>query len=150
MDERLDEVMRIMDAAFDAAFGEAWNRQQVSDALTTPNTHLLVAPSQTAGEGDGFLLSRAAPGEEELLLLAVRPECRRRGVASRLLEEFKKAAEARGAERLFLEVRVNNPAQDFYRLHGFQQIGRRRDYYRQPNGERLDAITFGFNFPPSG
>ena len=150
MEEQLDQIMAVMEEAFDPFWGEAWNRRQVRDALTTPNTHCLLAHDAASAEGDkplatGFLLSRAAPGEEEILLLAIRPEHRRSGVASRLVEAFKTDAARRGAERIFLEVRENNPAIAFYRLHQFSPVGRRRDYYRQKDGTRLDAITFAFN-----
>lgn len=150
MDERIDLIMDIMEAAFDQRWGEAWNRHQVCDALSTPNTHCLltgaVAGPLPAGQAAaGFLLSRAAPGEEEILLLAVRPDQRRRGVASRLIAGFKEAAAKRGAERLFLEMRENNQADTFYRAHQFVPVGRRRAYYRQIDGTYLDAITFAHN-----
>ena len=152
MDEQLDQIMAVMEESFDPRWGEAWNRRQVRDALATPNTHCLLAHDDAGADGDsqalsatGFLLSRAAPGEEEILLLAVCPGRRRSGVASRLVEAFKAEAAARGAERIFLEVRENNPAIAFYRLQHFNPVGRRRDYYRQNDGTRLDAITFAFN-----
>lgn len=150
MEDRLDRIMAVMEAAFDPAYGEAWNRRQLQDALATPNTHCLLAgpggrPWVEGKPAAGFLLSRAAPGDEEILLLAVRPEQRRRGVASRLVTAFKQAAELRGAERLFLEMRVNNPAEAFYRAHDFVPVGRRRNYYRQSDGSYLDAITFAYN-----
>lgn len=150
MEEQLDQIMAVMEDAFDPQWGEAWNRRQVRDALTTPNTHCLLACDDSdagvrSGPAIGFLLSRAAPGEEEILLLAVQPQQRRAGVASRLVATFKAEAAARGAERIFLEVRENNPAIAFYRLNGFNPIGRRPQYYRQIDGTRLDAITFAYN-----
>lgn len=150
MERRLDAIMEIMDTAFDPMFGEAWNRSQLADAMRTRGTHCLLATEdECLSTGDlhhdpasGFLLSRAAPGEEEILLLGVRPEHRRRGVASRLIAEFKREAAARGAERLFLEMRANNPAASFYSGHDFVPIGKRRNYYRQNDGTYLDAITY--------
>jgi ribosomal-protein-alanine N-acetyltransferase len=42
---------------------------------------------------------------------------------------------------MLLEVRPGNLAgQEFYRRHGFVEIGRRRDYYPAPEG-REDAIV---------
>ncbi len=150
MEERLDLVMAVMETAFDPQWGEAWNRRQVRDALTTPNTHCQLAYATSEVEQNvppaaGFLLSRAAPGDEEILLLAVRPEYRRQGIAGRLVADFKHQARLRGAERLFLEMRVNNPAIAFYEAHCFVSVGRRRDYYRQADGSYLDAITFAYN-----
>lgn len=147
MIDDLDRIMAVMEAAFDPAFGEAWTRPQVEDALILPNTHYLLAgpdgraPVQGA-EAAGFVLSRGAADEEELLLLAVHPRHRGRGIGSALLERFITEAGARGAVRLFLEMREGNPAEWLYRRHGFANIGRRRAYYRRGSGAPLDAITF--------
>lgn len=144
----LDAIMRVMGAAFDPAYGEAWNRRQVSDALAMPNTHHILAgadggydppPQETAG----FVLSRAAGHEEELLLIAVSPDARGRGVGSALLSRFIADAQERGASRLFLEMREGNEAERLYRNFGFTVIGRRRNYYRSGTSDPIDAITYG-------
>jgi ribosomal-protein-alanine N-acetyltransferase len=147
MTDDLDRIMAVMEAAFDPAFGEAWTRRQVGDALVLPNTFYLLAGADGAAPGDGeeatgFVLSRGAADEEELLLIAVDPRHRGRGIGARLLERFVAAARARGAERLFLEMREGNPAESLYRRHGFAQVGRRRAYYRRGTSAPLDAITF--------
>lgn len=147
MNDDLDRIMAVMDAAFDPHWGEAWTRNQVADSLAMPNMHysLIAAdgvPPSDGGAAAGFTLGRAAPGEEELLLIAVEPAHRGRGLGVRLLERFAADARARGAERVFLEMRSNNPAQSLYRTLGFEPIGKRREYYRQPDGNRVDAITF--------
>jgi ribosomal-protein-alanine N-acetyltransferase len=147
MTDDLDRIMAVMEAAFDPAWGEAWTRAQVSDALVLPHTYYLLAgPDGHAWrEGEpaaGFFLSRGAAGEEELLLIAVDPHHRGRGVGAVLLERFVAAARARGAERLFLEMREGNPAESLYRRHGFESMGRRRAYYRRGTASPLDAITF--------
>ena len=147
MTDDLDRISAIMEAAFDPAYGEAWTRQQVEDALVLPNTHyLLVGPDgRPPGEGEaaaGFVLSRGAADEEELLLIAVVPRHRGRGIGSALLERFITEARVRGAVRLFLEMRDGNPAESLYRRHGFASVGRRRAYYRRGTGAALDAITF--------
>lgn len=147
MNDDLDRIMAVMDTAFDPAWGEAWTRRQLADSLAFPNTHytLVAAHGGAPREGEpaaGFALVRAAPGEEELLLVAVDPAHRRRGLGARLLEDFAAQARARGAERIFLEMRANNPAESLYRALGWKPIGRRRDYYLRPDGSRVDAITF--------
>ncbi len=147
MTDDLDRIMAVMEAAFDPAFGEAWTRQQVEDALLLPNTHYLLAESSgrpLIGEQEaaGFVLSRGAADEEELLLIAVVPYLRGRGIGSALLARFLFEARSRGAVRLFLEMREGNPAESLYRRHGFASVGRRRAYYRRGKGAPLDAITF--------
>ena len=147
MIDDLDRIMAVMEAAFDPAFGEAWTRQQVEDALTLPNTHYLLAgpdgraPTHDA-ETAGFVLSRGAADEEELLLLAVDPRHQGRGIGTALLKRFIAESGGRGAARLFLEMREGNPAESLYRRHGFAVVGRRRAYYRRGTGAPLDAITF--------
>jgi ribosomal-protein-alanine N-acetyltransferase len=143
----VDLIMDVMELAFDPAYGEAWNRRQVSDALVMPNSHYLLLgpdlePPADRAEAAGFLLSRQALDEEELLLVAVRPEFRRRGVASALIERFVAAARRRGVKRLFLEMRDGNPAAELYFRQQFVPVGRRRGYYNRGRIRGIDAITF--------
>ena len=147
MIDDLDRIMAVMEAAFDPAHGEAWNRGQVGDALVMPNTHYLLAGAdggalQFGNEATGFALSRGAADEEELLLIAVRPDHRGRGIGTALLQRFIAQARERGAARVFLEMREGNPAESLYRRHGFASVGRRRHYYGRGSGTPLDAITF--------
>jgi ribosomal-protein-alanine N-acetyltransferase len=148
----LDRIMAVMEAGFDPAYGEAWNRRQVADALTLASTHALVVDSEgnPIAEGDasarppaGFVLSRHVLDEEELLLIAVAPDCRRRGIGAILIDQLFAAARTRGITRIYLEMRRGNPALSLYQRLGFEPIGERPNYYRMANGERIDAITFG-------
>lgn len=146
-DDLLDNIMEVMDAAFDHAFGEAWTRSQVLGSLASPYTHcgLVDAQGQPLGGQNmaaGFYMSRNAFDEEELLLLAVHPDARRRGLAMRLLEDLASRARQRGVAAIFLEMREGNPAELLYKNSGFVPVGRRRDYYNGPDGRRMDAITF--------
>jgi ribosomal-protein-alanine N-acetyltransferase len=152
MTDDLDKIMAVMQAAFDPAFGEAWSRRQVSEALVMPNTHYLLVGNDGQPVSDdepaaGFTLSRGALDEEELLLIAVHPDRRGIGIGSALIERFIAAAQARGVTRLFLEMREGNRAEGLYRRHGFSSVGRRRDYYRRGSGRPLDAITFALDLP---
>jgi ribosomal protein S18 acetylase RimI-like enzyme len=78
----------------------------------------------------GFIAFRqTGDGEAEILNLAVVPDSRRQGVATRLVEEV--VAGHPGA--LFLEVRsCNTAACNFYQKLGFTQVGLRRGYYQSP------------------
>ena len=143
----LDHLMAVMEAAFDPHWREAWTRGQVENSLAMPHTYALIAdPEGNIPSGDnraaGFILARRAPGEEELLLIAVAPEFRSNGIGRLLIERFAPNARAAGAERVFLEMRANNPAERLYRSCGFEPIGRRPNYYRTADGTPLDAITF--------
>lgn len=137
--ERLDEVMTIMSDAFDPAFGEAWTQSQCSGILIMPGVWMTLATQD--GISAGFSIARITADEAELLLLGVRRAARRRGVGGALLGRFRAAARARGARRVFLEMRSGNDAGWMYSAAGFEQVGRRRDYYRGTCGETFDALT---------
>ena len=70
--------------------------------------------------------------------VAVLPECRRCGVADALVGNCIARGRAMGLAFLTLEVRAGNaPAIALYRKHGFEEVGRRKNYYEKP---REDAI----------
>ena len=142
----LDALMAVMESGFDPYWREAWTRVQVRDSLEMPSTFLLLFDREgrgwREGEAAGFVLSRQALDEEELLLISVRPEERGRGLGRGLLEGYIDAAARRGVRRIFLEMRANNPASSLYRKAGFTPIGTRPRYYRTVDGQAIDAITF--------
>jgi ribosomal-protein-alanine N-acetyltransferase len=85
--------------------------------------------AEEAGRIIGFLVTRrAAPGESEILNLAVHPSCRRRGIARALLYDVLGLA-----GEWFLEVRESNLAAiELYQSLGFKAVGRRPAYYTEP------------------
>lgn len=135
-----DAVDRVMTAAFDPRFGEAWTRSQCIGILAMPGVWLTLA--RTGDETVGFALSRAILDEAELLLIAVDPARRRSGVGAALLRSVIAESRGRGVARLHLEVRANNPAIALYAGHGFAPAGVRRAYYRSKAGETFDAHTY--------
>jgi ribosomal-protein-alanine N-acetyltransferase len=88
----------------------------------------------------GFLVFReTAPGEQEILSLAVEPAARGRGVARRLLKSV--LAPRQGA--WFLEVRETNlGAIHLYETMGFRQTSKRNGYYHNPSES---GIVMQFN-----
>ncbi len=78
--------------------------------------------------GYGGLL--VAPDSAHITNIAVDPDCRRQGIASRLLLALARDAVTRGSPALTLEVRVGNEgAQALYRRFGFAPAGMRKRYY---------------------
>lgn len=153
--DHIDHMMTIMADAFDPHWGEAWTRRQLSDSLVLPTIfYRLIGEDGVAvpsGPGvhatdefvpAGFILTRHVSGEEELLLIAVHPAHRGRGLGRELMKRFEVDARNRGAVHLFLEMRINNPAEKLYRACGYLPVGKRRDYYRLKDGSSLDAVTF--------
>ena len=147
----IDRVMAVMAAAFDPVHGEAWTRGQVESALLLGSCRtLLIAPDgHDPVEGQaaaGFALLRTTLDEEELLLFAIDPKWRRRGLGSRLLSKAIAGARAAGMKRMLLEMRRGNEAENLYRKAGFEAVGIRKNYYRSGLGSRVDAITFSCDF----
>jgi ribosomal-protein-alanine N-acetyltransferase len=100
-----------------------------------------------AAEGDegliGYLVCSRYADVWHLMNVAVTPEWRRQGVASRLLESL--FDEARPDARYTLEVRTSNRgAIAMYRRFGFRPAGHRRRYYHD-NGE--DALVMWLESP---
>ena len=132
-------VMDVMEAAFDPAYGEAWSAAQLLTLFGLPSARVCLAR-----DGDrpcGFSASRVAGPESELLLLAVNPLWRGRGVGRRLIDDWQAWAAREGAEDYFLEMRADNSAVHLYRDAGFAECGRRPAYYRGGDGVVRDAIT---------
>jgi [ribosomal protein S18]-alanine N-acetyltransferase len=147
MQDDLDRIMNVMECAFAPEYGEAWNRRQVSDSLALgTNRYCLITPEGSFRPIDdqataGFTLSRGLFDEEELLLFAIAPSYRGRGLGRKLLCHCIDQARARGVRRMFLEMRKDNPAGMLYASEGFRIVGVRPQYYRLSGGERLDAIS---------
>jgi ribosomal-protein-alanine N-acetyltransferase len=139
--EQIDDVMKVMDAAFGDKFGEAWTRSQLSGILPMSGVFLTLALDCAHESIVGFSLVRMVADEAELLLIAVLPGDQRRGVGTLLLDHFVERAREDGVARVHLEVRDGNPAIAMYRAAGFSPVGRRRNYYHATNGQRYDAIT---------
>jgi [ribosomal protein S18]-alanine N-acetyltransferase len=144
--EDLDSVMEIMEAAFGTRFGEAWTRSQCAGILPMTGVSLMLARDPDGGTPVGFSLCRSVADESELLLLAVAPDHRRRGIGRGLLQNFLQQARTDGATRVHLEVRDGNPAVQMYRTAGFAPVGRRRNYYHTTDGRQFDALTFALEF----
>jgi ribosomal-protein-alanine N-acetyltransferase len=76
--------------------------------------------------------------------IAVRPECRKQGIAGKLLQVFLDFAEANCLAFLTLEVRASNyDAIALYGTRGFRSVGRRKNYYEHP---KEDAIIMTLEF----
>ncbi len=136
--------MRVMESAFPKTYGEGWNQHQCRSMLSMPSAKLLIARREDTV--CGFVISRQAADEEELLMIAVSPECRSQGVGYLLLEHMLLNARADQVSAVFLEMRADNPAARLYAKFGFREIGLREAYYTGPNSEKYDAITYKAKF----
>ena len=147
MMDDVDRIMRVMEAAFDPVFGEAWTRGQVENALLMGNCRVILVNAHGERPADvepaaGFSLLRSVAGEDELLLFAVDPRYRRRGLGGAMLKLLFQDCHNRDVKKIHLEMRRDNPAERLYRAHGFSPVGIRPNYYQTSEGQRIDAISF--------
>lgn len=111
-----------------ASFQRGWGEDEFHRLLLDRN---VVCHRATAGRSlIGFILSRLAAGEAEILSVAIAPSWRGRGFARPLLDLHLRRLAGLGARTVFLEVgETNVPAGRLYRRAGFYEVGRRQSYY---------------------
>ncbi|MBO5907957.1 MAG: ribosomal protein S18-alanine N-acetyltransferase [Clostridia bacterium] len=94
------------------------------------------------GEVIAYVIGRMIAPEGEIYRIATHPSKRGRGIGYRLLSYMTKTERARGLECVFLEVRSKNaPAISLYTSFGFEKIGERKNYYKNPDD---DAIIMAY------
>jgi [ribosomal protein S18]-alanine N-acetyltransferase len=90
----------------------------------------------------GFIISRMAGDESEILSVAVAASAQGRGLAGRLLHLHLRRLAGLSVRRVFLEVGENNePAVRLYDRAGFQQVSRREGYYQHEAGRQTGALV---------
>jgi ribosomal-protein-alanine N-acetyltransferase len=90
----------------------------------------------------GFILSRLAGGEAEILSVAVASARRGRGLARALLNLHLRRLAGLGTNAVFLEVDEDNePARRLYQRAGFREVGRRPGYYQQGRDHAATALV---------
>jgi ribosomal-protein-alanine N-acetyltransferase len=137
--EHLDEAAELERICFSTP----WSRAMLAEELENDCSSLLAAVDDT-GRWRATRASRWCWTRGISLNVAVRPECRRNGIAEKLLRVFLDFAQAHALAFLSLEVRASNhPAILLYSKLGFRGEGRRRNYYEHP---REDAIIMTREF----
>ena len=117
-------------------FSDPWSVHSVQSELNNPLSLWLVAV-----EGEkvvGYVGSQTVLGETDMMNIAVHPQYRQCGIARMLIETLVSALKERESHCLTLEVRASNvPAISLYAKLGFVEVGRRRNYYRNPKEDAL-------------
>ncbi|MDX1698259.1 MAG: ribosomal protein S18-alanine N-acetyltransferase [Thiohalobacterales bacterium] len=114
-----------------------WTQTIFSDCLHAGYSCWVVG---RGGIIEGYGVITVAAGESHLLNLCVRPESRGLGIGAKLLRHLVSIARRHDADVIFLEVRPSNEvARKLYQNEGFNELGRRRDYYPTESG-REDAL----------
>ena len=123
-----------------ASFHRGWSEEEVERLLVERNvmTHRALAGRTFAG----FIMSRRAADEAEILSVAVAKACRGRGLARDLLQLHLRRLAGDGVRAVFLEVdETNVPAIRLYRRAGFREVGKRPNYYAAPGAKPAAALV---------
>jgi len=134
--EDLEAVLAIEQESFTTP----WSRAMFLSELTnTRMAHLLVARvGEGQGEIVGYIGYRVVIDEMHIVIVAVHPAWRRRGIARTLMGEAMERARQASCSKATLEVRVSNTgAQQLYYNLGFAPVGSRPRYYRRPTEDAL-------------
>lgn len=117
------------------SFGDPWSIDAFRSALRQGGSFVV---AEGAGAVLGYAIAWSVVDEAELANIAVAPAARGRGIGQRLLDAAIAYAEAKGCAAMYLEVRESNSgARALYASRGFEEVGRRRRYYRQPVEDAL-------------
>ncbi len=111
-----------------ASFQRGWDEDEIHRLLID---RAVVAHRATVGQTMiGFVLSRMAADEAEILSIAIAPAWRGRGFSRPLLDLHLRRLAGLGTRAVFLEVgEPNAPARRLYQRTGFHEVGRRQGYY---------------------
>lgn len=132
----LDAVMRIENDAYEFP----WTAGIFRDCLAAGYECWVL---EDAGALLGYGVLSAAAGEAHVLNVCVAPEWQGRGLGRLLLRRLLDLARWHRVQQVFLEVRPSNPnAIALYLSEGFNEIGRRGNYYPARDG-REEAIVMG-------
>lgn len=132
--------VQILSKLHRASFHRGWSAGEFQQLLAERNVlaHRLRVGKAVAG----FIISRTAADEAEILSVAIDTAYRGRGFSRDLLRTHLGYLAGHGLKAVFLEVEENNrPACALYQKAGFRTVGRRECYYKDSSGEQLNALV---------
>lgn len=129
--EELEKLERI-------CFSRPWSRKMLAEELENQCAAFLVSEDSVSGRVLGYAGLMVVADEGYITNVAVFPEYRRQGIAAQILQVFLHFAEANRLAFLTLEVRPSNAAAiALYQGFGFEEVGRRKNYYDLPKEDAL-------------
>jgi len=123
-----------------ASFADPWTTDALATAMDLPHLRFLVAEEDGGSRSRvvGYVVALVMGDEGEIADLAVDPSVRRSGVGGLLLDRVESEMVRCGVQAIYLEARESNVAAlGLYQSRGFEAVGRRRGYYRQPVEDAL-------------
>ena len=119
--------------------GDAWTQSVIADLLRLDTTSCFGAMAQECLVS--FMIAQIGADQAEILTIATSPRHQKLGYAQQLLVQSELHFQAKGAQKWLLDVAADNVgARVFYEKLGFVEDGRRPQYYKRLEGERVDAI----------
>ena len=129
--EELEKLERI-------CFSRPWSRKMLAEELENQCAAFLVAQDSITQQVMGYAGLLVMADEGYITNVAVFPEFRRQGVAAKLIAVFENFARGNKLAFLTLEVRPSNTAAiALYKGFGFEEVGRRKNYYDLPKEDAL-------------
>lgn len=117
-------------------FNDPWSVNSIASELNNRLSLWLVALD--GEQVVGYVGSQTVLGETDMMNIAIHPNFRNKGIATELIYALIKDLSERGSHSLMLEVRATNePAKRLYEKMGFESVGVRRNYYRNPREDAL-------------
>jgi ribosomal-protein-alanine N-acetyltransferase len=120
------------------AFSDPWTPSAFASMIGREPVQFVVVREGAGTPVLGYVVAIFAGDEGEIANVAVAEAARRRGTGAALVETVLAEAERRSVGALYLEVRESNAAaRHLYGACGFEEVGRRRGYYRHPVEDAL-------------
>ena len=125
----LEEIKENLETEFD----DFWNYNILKEELSSDSSKYIVAI--TKSEVIGFAGIKFALDQVDIMNIVTRKNYRNKGVGTLLLRELISICKEFKANSIFLEVSEDNePAIKLYKKLGFENVGIRKNYYKDKNG----------------
>ena len=140
--DHLDELEKLERICF----SRPWSRKMLAEELENQCAAFLVAEDAVTGKVVGYAGLLVVADEGYITNVAVFPEYRRQGIAAQIIQVFINFALGNHLAFLTLEVRPSNTAAiALYQGFGFEEVGRRKNYYDLPKEDAL-ILTREFEY----
>ena len=128
-----------------AGFPHPWSSHEFERLIGAESSFGEAAVESRSRRLLGFVLSRRALDEAEILTVAVDASLRRQGIGRKILDVHLPRLGRLGVKTVFLEVaETNEAALRLYARLGFHEVGRRQGYYRSAAGNPVSAIAMRY------
>ena len=136
--EHIDQVHKIEVESFSSA----WSRNQlISYCVNSSESKSFIYLKQK--NIIGYLMSQENLEDIHIHNIAVKKDCRRKGIGSRMLLHLIDASRMNNIRKLCLEVKnINISAIKLYQSHGFIASGEKKNYYEDGSNAILMDRAF--------